>query len=404
MRIADAVNLEDVRRMAKRRLPRIAYDFIEGGVEDERCLERNRESFARHTLMPRYMVDVDRRDQSVSLFGRSYSSPFGISPAGVAGLFRPGTDRMLAEEAARANIPFVVPAAGQLLIEDAAKVAGECAWFQVYGTRDPAIVDDMVRRARDSGIANLVFTADVPIVPRRERNIRNRFSRPLRLTPRRVIEGLTHPAWLIDFLRAGGVPLLVNWAAYAKDATDKDEVGDLFGVHTPASGQDWATLDRIRRLWPGKLIVKGILHPGDALRCVEAGADGIVVSNHGGRQLDSAPSPVDMLLPIRAAVGPGVTLMLDSGVRRGADILVARCLGADFAFFARPTLYGSAAAGNAGIAKVISILRTEIDLTLAQIGCPDIKALDAGFLTETVLSGQDRPAAVPGRLHTLQRG
>lgn len=388
MGIERAVNLEDVRRLAKRRLPRIAYDFIEGGVENEFCLERNRAAFQRYTLVPRYLVNVTQRDQSVSLFGRTYKSPFGISPAGLAGLFRPNTDRMLCEEAAHAGIPFVMSSASGLRVEEAVKIGPETTWFQVYGTRDPSIVDDQTRRALHCGIKTLVFTVDVPIVPRRERNIRNGFTRPLKLTPGRVLDGLTHPAWLISFLRSGGVPLLANWSDYAREGATRDEIADVFGANTPASGQDWSTLDRLRALWPHTLIVKGILHPEDAKRAANAGADGIIVSNHGGRQLDCAPSPVDMLAPIRAATGDRVTLMLDSGVRRGSDILVALCLGAKACFFARPTLYGSAAAGAAGIRKVIDIVRTEVDLTLAQLGCPDIKQLDAGFLVQSVLKGE----------------
>ena len=394
MRIEDAANLEDIRKMAKRRLPRLAYDFIEGGVEGEYCLARNRDAFQRYTIVPRYLVDVSERDQSTTLFGRKYASPFGISPAGVAGLFWPDADRLLAEEAAAANIPFVMSAASSLRIEDAAKLAPKTTWFQVYGTRDSRIMDDQVRRARDSGISTLVLTIDVPIVPRRERNIRNGFSRPLRMTPGRLLQGLSHPSWLIGYLRSGGVPLLANWTSYLPDGASRDDIADLFGANTPASGQEWSALERIRSLWPRHLVVKGILHPQDAKRAMEAGVDGIIVSNHGGRQADCTPSPLDMIRPIRAAVGDDLTLMLDSGIRRGTDVLVARCLGAQFAFFARPTLYGAAAAGAKGIRKAIEIVRTEIDLALAQLGCPRLSSLGAEFLTEHVLHAADeKPVA-----------
>lgn len=380
MRIDRAINLEDIRKIAKRRLPRIAYDFIEGGVEDEICLARNREAFRRRTLLPRYFVDVQKRDQSVTLFGVTYSSPFGISPAGVAGLFRPYADRLLAEEAAHAKIPFLMSSAACITVEEAARIGPETSWFQVYGTRDRKILDHQIGRARDAGIANLVLTIDVPVVPRRERNIRNGFSRPLKLTPSRILEGLAHPAWLIGYLRSGGVPLLANWVPYAKEGATKDEVADVFGANTPASGQTWETLEHIRGIWPGNLVVKGILDPRDARRISEIGANGVIVSNHGGRQIDACPSPVDMLVAVREAAGENMTIMLDSGVRRGTDILVSLCLGAKFVFFARPTLYGAAAAGSAGIRKVIDILRTEVDLALGQLGCADVKALDTSYL------------------------
>jgi L-lactate dehydrogenase (cytochrome)/(S)-mandelate dehydrogenase len=384
VRIDRAVNLEDIRQMARRRLPRIAFDFIDGGVEGERCLERNRAVFDHHHLVPRYLVNVGKRSQAVTLFGHTYASPFGIGPAGLAGLFRPETDRMLAEEAARANIPFAMSAASALSIEDAARIGPETTWFQAYGTNDPDIVDDQVRRAAASGIRTLLLTVDVPIVPRRERNIRNGFSRPLKMNLARIMEGLGHPSWLWGYLRSGGVPLLVNWVKYAAENADKEQVADLFGANTPASGQEWPTVDRLRRIWPHKLVVKGLLHPADARRAADAGVDGIVVSNHGGRQLDAAPTPLLMLPFVRQAVGDGVTLMIDSGLRRGSDILVTRCLGAEFALFARPTLYGSAAAGAKGIRKVIEIVRTEIDLTLGQIGCPDIGMLTAECLAANV--------------------
>jgi L-lactate dehydrogenase (cytochrome)/(S)-mandelate dehydrogenase len=380
MRIDHAVNLEDIREIARRRLPRIAYDFIEGGVEDEHCLERNREAFRRRPLMPRYLVDVQERSQSAELFGVTYSSPFGISPAGVAGLFRPYADRLLAEQAAQANIPFLMSSAACITIEEAARIGPTTSWFQVYGTRDCKILDHQIGRARDAGVRNLVLTVDVPVVPRRERNIRNGFSRPLKLTPARILEGLTHPAWLIGYLRSGGVPLLANWVEYAGKGATKDEVADVFGNNTPASGQTWETLDRIRRMWPGNLIVKGILDPGDARRVADIGANGIIVSNHGGRQIDACPAAVDMLEAVRKAAGDEMTVMLDSGIRRGTDILVSLCLGAKFVFFARPTLYGAAAGGSAGIRKVIDILRMEVDLAMGQIGCADIRTLDASYL------------------------
>lgn len=379
-----AVNLEDIRLLAKRRLPRIAFDFIDGGVNGEECLDRNRQAFRRHTLVPRYLVNIEQRDQSTELFGRRYASPLGISPAGLAGLMWPDADRLLAEAAAEANIPFMMSAAACISIEEAARIAPSTTWFQVYGTRNPDIVDDQVRRAADCGVQVLVLTVDVPIVPRRERNVRNGFRRPMKFTPARVIEGLAHPAWLMGFLK-NGVPPLANWFAYAPPGADKNAVADVFGANTPAPGQEWPALERIRRLWKGHLIVKGILHPSDARRAVEAGADGLMVSNHGGRQLDCAPSPLEMIGTIRAASGEDVTLLMDSGVRRGSDVLIARCLGAQACFFARPTLFGAAAAGKAGIARVIEIVRGEIDLVMGQLGCAEMSAMDSSWLTRTIL-------------------
>ncbi len=380
MKLENAVNIEDLHRMAKRRLPKIAFDFIEGGVEDELGISRNEAAFRRHRLMPRYLVDVNKRDQSAKLFDRVYASPFGISPTGAAGLFRPGADLMLAESAAGANIPFVMSGASTASMEKAAGVAPTHTWYQLYVARDPKISEDLIRRARDAGLGTLVLTVDVPVGSKRERNIRNGFSRPLKMTWQTKLEALTHPGWLMEYMRTG-TPLIENWAPYAGAGANADQVAD-FVAHQMPSIPTWEDLEKFRKLWPRHLVVKGILHPDDARRAADIGVDGIIVSNHGGRQLDRAPASLEALPAIRKAVGDRVTIMLDSGVRRGADILIALALGARFVFCGRATLYGAAAGGIPGVRKAISILRSEIDLTMAQIGCPSLDQLDASFLCD----------------------
>ncbi len=380
MKLENAVNIEDLHRMAKRRLPKIAFDFIEGGVEDELGISRNEAAFRRYRLMPRYLVDVNKRDQSAKLFDRVYASPFGISPTGAAGLFRPGADLMLAESAAGANIPFVMSGASTASMEKAAGVAPTHTWYQLYVARDPKISEDLIRRARDAGLGTLVLTVDVPVGSKRERNIRNGFSRPLKMTWQTKLEALTHPGWLMEYMRTG-TPLIENWAAYAGAGANADQVAD-FVAHQMPSIPTWEDLEKFRKLWPRHLVVKGILHPDDARRAADIGVDGIIVSNHGGRQLDRAPASLEALPAIRKAVGDRVTIMLDSGVRRGADILIALALGARFVFCGRATLYGAAAGGIPGVRKAISILRSEIDLTMAQIGCPSLDQLDASFLCD----------------------
>ncbi len=380
MKLENAVNIEDLHRMAKRRLPKIAFDFIEGGVEDELGISRNEAAFRRYRLMPRYLVDVNKRDQSAKLFDRVYASPFGISPTGAAGLFRPGADLMLAESAAGANIPFVMSGASTASMEKAAGVAPTHTWYQLYVARDPKISEDLIRRARDAGLGTLVLTVDVPVGSKRERNIRNGFSRPLKMTWQTKLEALTHPGWLLEYMRTG-TPLIENWAPYAGAGANADQVAD-FVAHQMPSIPTWEDLEKFRKLWPRHLVVKGILHPDDARRAADIGVDGIIVSNHGGRQLDRAPASLEALPAIRKAVGDRVTIMLDSGVRRGADILIALALGARFVFCGRATLYGAAAGGIPGVRKAISILRSEIDLTMAQIGCPSLDQLDESFLVD----------------------
>ena len=384
----NAINIEDLHQLAKRRLPKIAFDFIEGGVEDERGLERNRAAFNKHQLVPRYLVDVSRRDQSQTVFGRKFASPFGISPTGTAGLFRRGADMMLAEAAREANIPYIMSGGSNDSIETAARVAPDNSWYQLYAARDGAISEDLIRRVADAGLGAVVLTVDVPVRPRRERNIRNGFANirgawlkaALSLKPPVLIEAMTHPGWVIEYVRHGGTPNLENWVPYARPGATVDEVVDLFGANTPAHSQTWKELEKYRRLFPRNLIVKGIMDPRDAIRAAEIGCDGVIVSNHGARQLDQAPGSLDVLPAIKAAVGDRMTVMLDSGVRRGADILIALCLGAQFVFMGRPTLYGAAAGGLPGVKKAVEILRGEIDLVMGQIGCPSLDQLGPDFL------------------------
>jgi (S)-mandelate dehydrogenase len=380
MNIQNAVNLDEVRLCAKARLPKIAFDFIDGGVHDEHGLATNRDAFRRYCLLPRYLTDVSNLDQSVEVFGKIYSSPVGIAPMGIAGLFRPGADLMLAEAAADANVPYVMSSASCDSIEKAAKVAPENTWFQVYGTRNPEITRDLVQRATYCGVKVLVLTIDTPTLGGRERNIRNGFTRPMKLRPEIVLQGIMHPAWALSYMRNGGAPLMENWAPYAKGGAEA--AADLYGRETPAPGQTWVVLEAIRAIWKGPLVVKGVLSPGDARRCAECGANGIIISNHGGRQLDRAPSPIEMIAAIRAAVGNDIVLGMDSGIRRGSDVVIAACLGITFALIGRPALFGVAAGGKPGGDKVLKMMRGEIDNILAQIGAPRFSELNSDFVLD----------------------
>ena len=383
MGVEKAVNVEDLYRMAKRRTPKVAFDFIEGGVEGEAALARNLAAFQRYCLVPRYLVDVSQIDQTTSLFGRTWASPFGFAPTGAAGLFRLGSDLHLAAAAAKANIPYIMSGASNDTIEDAARIAREQTWYQVYAARDRSITEDMIRRSADAGLGALLLTVDVPTRPARERNVRNGYSHDLRkLTPGRIVDGLLHPIWTYDYLRNGGAPTLGNWQPYAPAGSDVHAVLDFVNSQIPASSQTWRELETYRRLWDGPLIVKGVMHPDDAIRAADLGAEGVIVSNHGGRQLDRAPASIDAFPAVKAAVGDRVTLMLDSGVRRGADIIVGLCLGAAFVFVGRAAVYGVVAGGEAGATRVIDILRHQIETNLAQIGVTAIDQLGPDRLAE----------------------
>lgn len=378
MGIDDAINYEDLRQLAKRRIPKICFDFIEGGADDEIGLDRNQQAFRDLPLVPRYLVDVDKRDLTQELFGRKYDLPYGISPTGLAGMFRRGGDLMLAQAARDANVPFVMSGSSNASIEDLGKLAPEHGWYQLYAARDKAVSEDMIRRAEAAGLDALVLTVDVPVHSNRERNVRNRFSRPLRLSLETKLDALGYPAWLMDYLK-DGQPMFPNWRPYAGEGADAGKVADFMSSMTTPP-LTWDDVARFREIWPRKFILKGIMHPDDAIKAAELGCDGIVVSNHGARQLDRAPGSIEVLPAIAAAVGDRMTIMLDSGIQRGSDIATALCLGADFVFVGRATLYGVTAGGMAGATKAIDILRRELDLVMGQMGVADIASLDESFI------------------------
>jgi isopentenyl diphosphate isomerase/L-lactate dehydrogenase-like FMN-dependent dehydrogenase len=374
-----ALSIADLRRVARRRLPRLVRDYVEGGVEDEAGVARNRLAFAALGLVPRYLVDVSARDRRATLFGRAYAAPFGLAPVGLANLSRPGADAMMARAAAAADVPMVLSTAATTRLEEIAAAAPGHAWFQLYAPRDRRIAEDLVRRARAAGMNALVVTVDVPVPAKRERDARNGFALPLRLSPATLADMALHPAWALAMARHGQ-PRFENLAPYAPPRASAQSLAAFMASQiSPALA--WADLAWIRAAWGDRpLIVKGILAVDDARRAVEAGADGIVVSNHGGRQLDSAPAPIEMLPEIAAAVGAETVVMLDGGIRRGADIVKALALGARFCFVGRAALYGVAAFGEAGVARAIAILADEIDRCLGQIGAPSLAALGPGFV------------------------
>ncbi len=373
-----AINIDDLRKLAKKRLPKIAYDFIEGGTDDEVGLVTNEQAFRQTRIVPRYLVDVSVRDQSTTLFGRKYSSVIGIAPTGLAGLFRRGADLMLAEAAREANVPMIMSGTATGSIEDLARVAPDHGWYQLYSAKDQSISEDMIKRVSDAGLKTLVFTVDVPEGSNRERNVRNGWGRPLKLSWSTKFEALEHPGWMLEWMRHG-TPYFSNWAKYAPPGASAEAIADLV-AHSNRAPMTWKHVERYRELFKGNFVLKGIMHPDDALRAQSLGVDGIMVSNHGARQLDNAPSPLHVLPAIRDAVGDKMTVMFDGGIRRGLDALIAICMGAKFVFQGRPTLYGVTAGGVKGAAKALQIFRREIDLSMAQIGATKIADLGPHFL------------------------
>ncbi|MEK9281040.1 alpha-hydroxy-acid oxidizing protein [Bradyrhizobium sp. ISRA442] len=372
------INVDDLRRLAKRRLPTICYDFIEGGTDDEIGLAANEQAFRQARIVPRYLIDVSVRDQSTNLFGCTFSSPLGIAPTGSADMFRRGADLMLAQASRDANVPFIMSGVSSSSLEDLGQLAPDHGWYQLYPAIDPLISEDMIKRVRNAGLKTLVLTVDVPEASNRERCIRNGWGPAMRPSWKAKVEALRHPLWMMQWLR-NDAPYFGNWTRYAGPSASARMVAE-FVMSQFGAPLTWNNVERYRQLWEGNLVLKGIMHPADAVRAGSIGVDGVIVSNHGGRQLDNAPSPLEVLPTIHEAVGDRMTVMLDGGVRRGLHVLLAICMGAKFVFQGRPTLYGVTVGGIAGAAKALAIFRREIDISMAQIGATRIADLGKHYL------------------------
>lgn len=374
------LSLEDFEAAARRHLPRFLFGFISGGVETNTARDGNRMAFSQWRLVPRMLVDTTRRSQTRTLFGRAYSSGFGIAPMGGVAIAALEGDLALARAAAAANIPYVLSGASLVTLERLI-AANPHAWFQAYIPGDRVRIGALVERVQRAGYETLVVTADVPVPANRENNVRNGWSLPLRPTPRLAYDGITHPAWLfgtvLATLRKSGMPHFENMAATRGAPVLSPNAERSFGGREALS---WADMAWIRRRWSGKLVVKGLLAADDARIARETGFDGIIVSNHGGRQLDFSIASLDALAALKAEAGQ-MAVMLDGGVRRGTDVLKALSLGADFVFVGRPFLYSAALGGEKGARHAISLLSEEIDRDLAHMGCNSLDELEENFLT-----------------------
>ena len=367
MHASECINIDDLHAAARRRLPRFVFDFIDGGAGDESAMRRNRDALDRVRLVPRQLVDATRCDPGAELCGRRWSYPFGIAPIGLAGLARHGADAALAQAAAEAHIPYILSTAATTTIEAVARVASGHLWFQLYVTRDREITRDLMRRAQEAGVEVLVVTVDSQVPGRRERNLRNGFTLPLRPSLGRLLDFASRPAWCLDMLRHGS-PRLSNLAPYARAGAGAQSLAELIAEQIDPS-LDWPDIEAIRAVWSGKMIIKGLMCVDDALRAARIGADGIVVSNHGGRQIDATPAPIEVLPQIAAAVGARLPVLLDGGMRSGSDIAKALALGARFVLVGRAAVYGVATGGRVGADRALQILAEQFDSALAQLGC-----------------------------------
>ena len=320
------------------------------------------------------MGDVAQRSLETSFLGRSYSVPFGIAPMGMCNLAWPHADKHLARVAQQAGMPVCLSTAGSSTIEDMYGWGGENTWFQLYVTQSTDMALELVERARIAGYDTLILTVDVPEVSRRIRDLRNGFKAPFHIGPKQAFDFATHLRWSLSTMLAGA-PSPRNFETDGKQTK--------FDRNASRAGADWAFLDRLRKIWKGRLIIKGITEPSDAVRVKEAGADAIYVSNHGGRQLDSAPATIDILPLIRAAVGPDYPLIFDSGVRNGDDIIKALAYGADFVMLGRPFMFALGADAEKGVRSLVRVLADEISVSMAQIGVNNIASLTNDVVVKT---------------------
>lgn len=356
--------IEDLEKHAARRIPRFAFEFLQGGAGDESGLSRNRSSLRGIEIVPRYGVDISGIDPSVELFGHRYAAPIGISPVGLDGLMWPGATELFARAAQRMNIPYLVGTLATARIEDVTRWAPDVTWFQLY----PVAADghrisfDLAARAQNAGAKVLVATLDVPVRPKRPRDLRNGFVMPFRLGARNTLDVVASPHWLWALARRG-MPRFANIEAYANGGDPAAFVGANVG-----GGFAWDVLARLRETWRGPMLVKGVLHPADAEKAREIGMDGVIVSNHGGRQFDAAPASVDMLPAIAAAVGRDMTVILDSGVTSGVDMLRALACGAHSTFAGRAFLLALAAIGDNGARHMAASFIDEFTIALGQSG------------------------------------
>jgi L-lactate dehydrogenase (cytochrome) len=378
-RLRKLLSLDDFERAAERHLPRPVFGYVAGAAETDWSFHDNRAAFAEYGFVPRMLVDVSRRSQRTTLFGRTYASPFGIAPIGICALYAYRGDLVLARAAAAANIPMVMSGSSLIRLEElAAQSPG--AWFQAYLPGDTSQIVPLIERVARAGFGTLVITVDSQVAGNRENNIRAGFSTPLRPTLRLAWDGITHPRWLAGtFLRTivqHGMPHFENnFATRGAPILSSSVLRD----YSDRGNLHWDHWKSVRDMWKGTLVIKGILDPRDAVRACELGADGVVVSNHGGRQLDGAIAPL-RALPAIVAACRGVPVMIDGGVRRGTDVMKALALGAAFVFLGRPFGFAAAIAGEAGVEHAVALLAAEIDRNMAMLGITNLAELDPSWL------------------------
>lgn len=379
--LANCYNNDDLRKAAKRRLPRGVFEFVDRGTEDDVCVHENIASFARIKLRPRMLVDCSVRSQATVIVGKEHPVPMAVAPMGAAGLMWHHGELEAAKAAAAVGVPYALATAAMTPMETIAEKAGGRLWFQLYVRADRELTYRMIDRAKAAGFEGLIVTVDMPVLPNREFNHRNGFGLPYKMTPRSIFDVACKPRWAAEvlgkYLVTQGMPRYENYPEnYRKRITGS--ASSQVAMRTDSI--TWDDVRALRDRWQGSFLIKGILRPEDAIACHELGADALIVSNHGGRNIDSAVSAIDVLADIARAVGGRIPIMFDSGIRRGSDIVKAIALGACAVLVGRPVLWGTAVDGARGAEHCLRLLQRELDITQGLIGCPRVQDIDGSIL------------------------
>ena len=371
-------SIKDARELSRKRLPKLVFDFIDGASGDEKLAEINSRALDQIRLEPKVLRNVEKRSLKKKVLGYEFDFPFGFAPMGMTNLSWPGADSMLAAESARNNIPTCVSMASTTTLEKMYELSEGHSWMQLYIFQDENFVMELLDRAKNTGYEVAILTVDVPVLSRRTRDDKNGFSYPFKIGPKQFFDFATHPIWSLSTLLSG-IPKPMNYV------TSKSGDG-IFKRKESRGSTDWDTLKRVRDKWKGKLIIKGVMSPDDAKKIKEAGADAIQVSNHGGRQLDSATAAINMLPLIRKSVGSDFPLIFDSGIRSGSDIVRALAFGADYAMIGRPVMYAMGADGRKGLRRIVEIIKEEVSTTLGLVGLNDINDVTSNIVIDSTVN------------------
>ncbi|MGH9213964.1 MAG: alpha-hydroxy acid oxidase [Acidimicrobiales bacterium] len=378
-RLARAASVADLRMIAKRRLPHGVFDYIDGAAEDERTLAGNSAGFSRITFRPRVLRDVSSVDTTTTILGKQVPFPLALSPTGFSRIADPQGELAVARSAARAHLPYTLSTLGTRSIEEVAAVSDGRKWFQVYVWRDRGLVKELIQRAADAGYEALVLTVDTAVLGRRERDIRRGFSLPPKIGLGTLVDGALHPGWTWSFVRSEPIKFANVAGRDAADGTTAVSLAEYINAQFDPV-LSWDDLAWMRTVWNGPIVVKGIQTVEDAVLAADVGVEAVALSNHGGRQLDTAPSPIDLVAPVVDAVGDRAEVYCDGGVRRGSDIVKAVALGAKACMAGRAYLYGLGAGGERGVDFVLAMLEADVRRTMALIGVRGIDDLSPAYV------------------------